>query len=67
MTGVPKKIIEQAEKEFPLYLERIRKKGDKVVVLKPPYHDGLINVRGLLEVNGIPKRIFFHEGKWRRV
>jgi hypothetical protein len=60
------RMFNEAKHQFDVYLERRRKKGEKVRVLKPPYRVG--QVRAMLEVDGIRMRAFFREevGLWRK-
>jgi hypothetical protein len=67
MTELPKEIVEQAEKEFVAYIARRRKKGENIVIIKPPYHGGLRTVRGVIEADGVTQRVFFNNGSWRKV
>jgi hypothetical protein len=67
MPSVPKEIVDEATNEFPLYLKRVRTRwGGRVVVVGPPYHEGLATVRACIRIKGVTKRVFFYQGKWRR-
>jgi hypothetical protein len=63
-TPVPNEVVKRARVEFGAHLLRRRKRGQKVKVLKHPYHAGLSFVRAALLVNGIEVHIFFNNGRW---
>ena len=65
MSQISKDLVDMAAREFEPYVARRREKGQTVRVLKAPYHEGLGSIRAKLEVDGVKKRIFFHEGRWR--
>lgn len=65
MSQISKDLADMAAREFEPYVARRREKGQTVNVLKTPYHEGLGSVRATLEVDGVEKRIFFHNGRWR--
>ena len=61
------KVIKTAKSEFPLYIEKKKKEGNKIKILESPYHKGLLNVRSAIEVNGRKQRLWFDPKvkKWR--
>ena len=63
--SVPFETIRRANGTFDAHLSRRRRKGQRVEVLKGPYHRGLSFVRAVLRVNGIKLRVFFDTQRWR--
>lgn len=65
--GVTDDLVNEAKVEFKKALKRKRARGHEVKIVKSPYHEGLSNVRSVLEVDGVEQRLFFHKAskRWR--
>ena len=59
-------VVKAAKIALKANIERRRKKGHSVRVLKNPYHEGLDYVRCVLEINGAKKRMVYFpkRGLW---
>jgi hypothetical protein len=61
-------IIADAEAKLESYIAGQRKRGSTVEVQRPPYHEGLTNIRCVLLIDGTPARMYFRKslGRWAR-
>jgi len=64
--AIDPQIIADAETMLERYIAGQRKRGAVVEVQQPPYHEGLINVRCVLVIDGEPTRMYLRQalGRW---
>ena len=61
-------IVQTSEQRLEENIERRRAAGKVVEVIRPPYHEGLSNVRCVLRINGNDVRMVYSPKKrlWRK-
>ena len=64
--GITPELVNTAKLALEANIERREKKGHVVRVIKEPYHEGISNIRCILEIDGARTRMVYlsNRGLW---